>query len=322
MFQIAKFFIKTQKVVKFAQKHKFYVLNGKNKPIFDTMKEIVEYTDYRKFIQDYYDERKRCSAFSWHAFAQKAGFSSDVYLKYVCEGKKNLSIASAGSVATAMGLVGFEYDYFILMVSYAHAKSDTAKRAAFEERCALAKAHKVRILGREEFDYYKSWKNSVIRELAPHMPGAKPLEMAKACRQKISAAEVSETLDFLVKAKLLKKDRSGNYQQTDKAIMMGSVDAVPVAARDLQRQMGEFAIQSLDLPLSERMMSGFTLGLTQRAYERIRKELEDCGRRVIAIATEEDEADRVYRLNLQLFPMSEQLRKKNENKRGETYEKV
>jgi uncharacterized protein (TIGR02147 family) len=74
--------------------------------------------------------------------------------------------------------------------------------------------------------------------------------------------------------------------------------------------MGEFAIQSLDLPLSERMMSGLTLGLTEHAYERIRKELEDCCRRVVAIATEEDDADRVYRLNLQLFPMSEHLRNK------------
>ena len=276
------------------------------------MKDIVEYTDYRKYIQDYYDERKRTSAFSWHAFAQKAGFSSDVYLKYICEGKKNLSVGSAGSVANAMDLVGFEQTYFVLMVSYAHAKNDEAKRAAFEERCALAQAHKVRVLGSEEFDYYKSWKNSVIRELAPHMPGAKPLEMARACRQKISAAEVSETLDFLVKAKLLKKDRSGNFLQTDKAITMGSIDIMPVAARDLQRQMGEFAIQSLDLPLSERMMSGLTLGLTQRAYERIRKELDDCCRRVVAIATEEDETERVYRLNMQLFPMSEQLKAKSE----------
>ncbi len=273
------------------------------------MKDIVEYTDYRKYIQDYYDERKRSSAFSWQEFARKAGFSSAVFLKYVCEGKKNLSVGSAGSVANAMGLAGFEQTYFVLMVSYAHAKGDAAKRAAFEERCALAQAHKVRVLGNDEFDYYKSWKNSVIRELAPHMPGAKPLEMARACKQKISAAEVSDTLDFLVKAKLLKKDKSGNYVQTDKAIMMGNVDAVPVAARDLQRQMGEFAIQSLDLPLSERMMSGLTLGLTERAYERIRKELEDCSRRVIAIATEEDETDRVYRLNLQLFPMSEWLNK-------------
>ena len=271
------------------------------------MKEIIEYTDYRKFIQDYYDERKRSSAFSWHAFAQKAGFSSDVYLKYVCEGKKNLSVGSAGSVANAMGLVGFEYDYFVLMVSYAHAKNDEAKRAAFEERCALANAHKMRVLGSEEFDYFKSWKNSVIRELAPHMPGAKPLEMARACKQKISAAEVSETLDFLVKAKLLKKDKSGNYHQTDKAIKMASADAVSVDARELQRQMGEFAIQSLGLPLSERVMSGYTLGLTDRAYERIKKEMEDFYRRVVAIATEEDETDRVYRLNLQLFPMSERL---------------
>ena len=276
------------------------------------MKEIIEYTDYRKFIQDYYDERKRCSAFSWHAFAQKAGFSSDVYLKYVCEGKKNLSVGSAGSVANAMGLVGFEYDYFVLMVSYAHAKNDSAKRAAFEERCALAQAHKIRVLGDEEFNYFKSWKNSVIRELAPHMPGAKPLEMARACKQKISAAEVSETLNFLVKAKLLKKDKSGNYQQTDKAIKMAPVEVVPLAARDLQRQMGEFAIQSLDLPLSERVMSGYTLGLTHRAYERIKKEVDEFYRRIVAIATEENETDCVYRLNVQLFPLSEQLKTKSE----------
>lgn len=275
------------------------------------MKEIVEYTDYRKYIQDYYDERKRTSAFSWHAFAQKAGFSSDVYLKYVCEGKKNLSVGSAGSVANAMDLVGFEYEYFVLMVSYAHAKSNEAKKAAFEERCALANAHKVRVLGDEEFKYFKSWKNSVIRELAPHMPGAKPLEMAHACKPKISAAEVSETLDFLQKAKLLKKDRDGNYHQTDKAIKMAPVEAVPLAACDLQRQMGEFALKSIDLPLSERMMSGYTLGLTRRAYERIKKETEDYYRRVVAIATEENETDCVYRLNVQLFPMSEQLKAKS-----------
>ena len=274
------------------------------------MKEIVEYTDYRKFIQDYYDERKRCSAFTWRDFARDAGFSSAVYLKYVCEGKKNLSVNAAGSVAAAMGLAGYEQTYFVLMVSYAHAKSDKAKRAAFEERCALAHAHKVRVLGNEEFDYFKSWRNPVLRELAPHMPGARPLEMARACKPAITAAEVSETLDFLVRAKLLKKDRSGNYRQTDKSVSMGSVDAVPVAARDMQRQMGEFAVNALDLPLSERDMSGLTMGLTRRAYDRIKKELADCRRRVVAIAAEDDETEQVYRLNLQLFPMSERLEKK------------
>ena len=286
------------------------------------MKEIVEYTDYRKYILDYYEERKRSSVFSWQKFAQDfaqdAGFSSAVFLKYVCEGKKNLSVGSAGSVASAMGLAGYEQTYFVLMVSYAHAKNDKAKRAAFEERCALAKAHKMRVLGNDEFDYFKSWKNPVLRELAPHMPGAKPLEMARACSPSITAAEVTETLNFLVRMKLLKKDRGGNYHQTDKTITMGDMDVVPVAARELQRQMGEFAIKAIDLPLSERTMSGFVLGLTERSYERIRKEMADFYRRVVAIATEEDETERVYRMNMQLFPLSKRIETKKDlkNKKG------
>ena len=282
------------------------------------MKDIVEYTDYRKYIQDYYDERKRCSAFTWREFARNVGFSSAVYLKYVCEGKKNLSVSAAGSVAGAMGLVGFEFEYFVLMVSYAHAKNDKAKRAAFEQRCALAMAHKVRVMGNEEFDYFKSWKNPVIRELASHMPGARPHDIARACKQKVSAAEVAETLDFLVKAKLLKKDKSGNYQQTDKALSMGKVDAVPVAAREMQRQMGEFAIGALDLPLSERDMSGLTMGITQRAYERIKNELAECRRRIMAIVVEDDDTERVYRLNMQLFPMSENIKDNDYLNKGGT----
>ena len=278
------------------------------------MKEIVEYTDYRKYIQDYYDERKRCSAFSWQEFARNAGFSSAVFLKYVCEGKKNLSVGSAGSVANAMGLVGFEQTYFVLMVSYAHAKSDKAKRAAFEERCALAQAHKVRVLGDEEFDYFKSWKNPVLREIAPHMPGARPLEMAHACKQKISATEVSETLDFLMRAGLLKKDKNGTYVQTEKSISMGPVDAVPVAAREMQRQMGEFAVKAMDLPLSERDMSGVTMGITHRAYEQIKKEIADFRRRIVAIASADDDTEQVYRLNVQLFPLSERFTTKKDVK--------
>ena len=281
----------------------------------------MEYTDYRKYIQDYYDERKRCSAFTWREFARNVGFSSAVYLKYVCEGKKNLSVSAAGSVASAMGLVGFEFEYFVLMVSYAHAKNDKAKRMAFEQRCALAMAHKVRVMGDEEFDYFKSWKNPVIRELASHMPGAKPNEIARACRQKISAAEVAETLDFLVKAKLLKKDKSGNYQQTDKALSMGKVDAVPVAAREMQRQMGEFAVGALDLPLSERDMSGLTMGITHRAYERIKNELAECRRRIMAIVVEDDDTEQVYRLNMQLFPMSENIKANSFLDKGGTDEK-
>lgn len=64
---------------------------------------VVEYLDYRKYIMDYYIERKSSIGFTtWRAFAQKAIFSSPVYLKQVADGKCNLSSAAAERVAKAM----------------------------------------------------------------------------------------------------------------------------------------------------------------------------------------------------------------------------
>jgi uncharacterized protein (TIGR02147 family) len=71
--------------------------------------------------------------------------------------------------------------------------------------------------------------------------------------------------------------------------------------------MGELAVRAINFPLAERSMSGVVLGLTQESYERVKKELLECRRRIIAIATESNKTQRVYRLNLQLFPLSEDL---------------
>jgi uncharacterized protein (TIGR02147 family) len=69
-------------------------------------------------------------------------------------------------------------------------------------------------------------------------------------------------------------------------------------------------VKALDLPLSERDMSGVTMGITRKAYEQIKKEIVDFRRRIVAIASADDDAEQVYRLNLQLFPLSERLKKK------------
>jgi uncharacterized protein (TIGR02147 family) len=113
-------------------------------------------------------------------------------------------------VAAAMNLADYECDFFVELVKFDHAKTDAEKKAAFSKMISIAEAHKATILEGDSFRFFGDWKNPVIRELAPAMPGAKPLALAHACRAKISAAEVSETLNFMVKAGLLQKDESGN----------------------------------------------------------------------------------------------------------------
>ena len=80
------------------------------------MKDILEYRDYRQYIADYYADRKAKSAFSWQEFATAASFSSPVYLKYVSEGRFNLSEEAAIRTARSMHLADFECDFFVEMV--------------------------------------------------------------------------------------------------------------------------------------------------------------------------------------------------------------
>ncbi|MBO7550036.1 MAG: TIGR02147 family protein [Fibrobacter sp.] len=277
------------------------------------MKDVLEYTNYRQYIADYYAEKKAKSAFTWQEFTRAAGFSSPVHLKYASEGRLNLSDTAAKRVAQAMHLVDFEQDYFCEMVKLDNAKTDAEKKAAFNKMIAIADTHKAKILEGDSFRYFESWKNPVLRELAPSMPGAKPLALARACRPEITAAEVTESLNFLVKADLLKKDKDGNYARTETGITTGPMDVTPVAVRSMHRQMGEFALEAIEgVPQNERHFSGLTLGITREAYAEIVQKIAEFRKEIIAIATKSTETEEVYRLNVQFFPMTN----KSVNKKG------
>lgn len=278
------------------------------------MKDIFEYTSYRQYIADFYAERKVKSAFTWREFAKLAQFSSSVHLKYVSEGRFNLGEDAVERVARSMGLAGTRLDYFRAMVEFDHAGTDNVKKEIFDKMLSIAKQSNARVIEGDAFRYFDSWKNPVLRELAPAMPGAKPLALARACRPKVSAAEVSESLNFLVKANLLAKDAEGNYVQTDKFVTTGPMEAAPVAIRGLHRQMGEIALETIEgVPQDERHFSGVTLGITRKAYDDIVAEIDACRKKIIEIATRESETDEVYRLNFQFFPMTN---KQGLNKKG------
>jgi len=274
------------------------------------MKPIIDYIDFRQYMLDYYEERKRRSAFSWREFSKITGFSSSSYMKVVCDGKSKLSRLGVERVADAMGLTGFEKEYFRAMVKFGQAEEEAAKKSAYESMLAIAKDHKVRVLQGDLFEFYDSWRNPVIRELAPLMPGATPGEIAKKCYPEISAAEVRQSLDFLSRTGLLKKSIDGQLEQAETSVT-GTPDATRLALRGMHRQMSKLATPALDLPREERNFSGVTMGISKDTYERIVKELDECRRKVIAIASEDKNIDQVYRLNLQLFPLTRNVKEDN-----------
>lgn len=277
------------------------------------MKPIIEYSDFRQFLLDYYEERKRISAFSWREFSKIAGFTSSSYMKVVCDGKSKLSKIGVERVAAAMGLTGFELDYFRAMVKFGQATNEETKKAAYRDMLAIAKVHKVRVLEGDLFAYYDTWRNPMMRELAPLMPGATPGEMAKMCYTETSAQEVRESLDFLTKTGLLKKGKDGSFAQSETSVS-GTPDATRLALRGMHRQMAQLAAPALELPTSERNFSGVTMGVSKDTYDRIVGLIDEFRSKVIAIAAEDKNIEQVYRLNLQLFPLTKSIKENNHEK--------
>ena len=78
-------------------------------------------------------------------------------------------------------------------------------------------------------------------------------------------------------------------------------------------QMSRLAAPAVNLPVDERHFSGVTMGLSRRSYERIASLIDEFRRQVIAVAAEDKDIEQVYRLNLQLFPLSKNVKEcKNE----------
>ena len=267
------------------------------------MKPVTEYEDYRVYMQDYYTERKRVSSFSWREFTRASGFTSPTYLKLVCECKTRLSPQGAEKVGMAMELAGFELEYFKSMVTYCHAKTDQERKNAYETMLELASNNKVKIVDGDAFKYFESWVHPVVRELAPVMSGATPGDIAKRCCQVVSAAEIRESLDFMVRIGLLKKN-GDNYVQVDKHLK-GLTSAVSVALRYMHREMAHFAEEAIiRFTPSERNFTGLTMGISAEDYKKILQELDVCRKKVAQIALNSRGTERVYRLNLQLFPLT------------------
>ena len=272
------------------------------------MKSVLEYKDYHLFMQDYYDERKRLGAFSWREFCKSAGFTSPNFLKLVCMGQSKLSKVKVDDVAMAMGLVGYEVDYFREMVLFCNADKDDVKKAALLEMQRIALEHKVRVVDSDAFQYYESWKYPVLRELVPMMPGACPRDLADACKEHVSAEEVRDVLNFLVKAGFLKKDGEKVYSQTEQTVI-GSKEALPIAIRAMHKEMANMAARAVDrYSANERYFTGVTFSVNQEAKDRISKELDACCRKVLAIANEYKDLDQVCRVNFQFFPVTEKIK--------------
>jgi uncharacterized protein (TIGR02147 family) len=274
---------------------------------------IFDYTDYRRYLVDFYHEHKRTSkAFSYRYFAKKAGINSVGLYKDVVEGRQNLGRVLVFKFSVAMGHTKKEAEYFENMVFFNEADS-VEKRALFFERMLACQKTKAGIVDITKYEYYQKWYYSAVRTLVSigiFMDNENDYKkIAGILNPRIRPDEAKKAFSVLERLGFINKNE-GVFVVADAVITTGALKSDAninvLNVINFQKEVMTLANEALDRFGAENInLSTLTLGISASTMAAIKEELTAVRNKIAAFAEKDNAADRVFQLNMQFFPMSD-----------------
>jgi uncharacterized protein (TIGR02147 family) len=272
--------------------------------------DVFQYSDYRRFLADFYAcQKQRQPSFSYESFSRKAGFRNRGFLFNVIAGRKNLSAASVGKLASHVTRTAGEADYFANLVAFNQTQDLESQNLHFERMSAIksnkAGAAQVRELRRDQYLFYSRWYYAAVRSLLEmHRFKGDWRWLARKLQPPISAREARAAVGALVRLGLVQRTPGGAYRALDKVVRPGP-EVQRLAIRNFHLQVAQLAQQAVRrVPVTRRNVTGLTLGISAATYERICQETQRFQAKLLALAEADREADEVYQYNFQFFPLS------------------
>lgn len=270
------------------------------------LKHIEYYSDYRKYIGDFYkDQKSRYTYFSNRFFCKKAGISSPSLLKEVIDGKRNLTEKTIPKFIKGLGLTEQSGKYFRALVLFNQSKGHTEKQQYLDLMHKLSREVKQHVIPVDHYAYYSNWYNPVLRELACILDWENNYRiLANAITPAITIQEARDSIALLLKIGFLEKKDNNTYIQKLPAITTGQ-EITSEGVRSLNKKLsilGTAAIE--DFTPEERDITSLTIGINPKNYNLIKEEIKEFKKRVIRIVDGDSNPGMVYNINMQLFPLS------------------
>jgi uncharacterized protein (TIGR02147 family) len=278
------------------------------------MPELSRYSDYRQFLNDYYQERRKNDRhFSFFDFSRRAGIKSKGFLHNVIHGKRNLNSAHIEGLCRVFRFGAFESNYFRYLVGFNQAV-DTKKRASSLARLLTVKsrgkrAWKAQVLRNDQFEFYSQYHHSVIRSLIGLFGfNGDYKKLSDKVYPSLTPRKARLSFELLLRLGLVKK--SGKQYVLSDPLISTPPEITSQAVVDHHRQCLELGKKTLvDLPAQKRNISSVTLGISEKTYENICEEIETFRFHLLDIAKADTNADRVYQFNFQMIPVSKSSRR-------------
>lgn len=283
---------------------------------------LSDYMDFRLFLADFYQFKKDSTKrslrpYNYAIFSAAADIKSPNYLKMIIEGKRNLSMDMVAKFAKACGLNKAQSDEFKLLVTFNQADDPADRNYALKQLSEYRVQQKLKLgeFDRKVFEKVPNWIGWIIYALVDQEGVTfETSQLKDLLRGKASESEINEALENLIRTGELVRDPQ--TQKIAKGKPTEAPEEIPSAlVRKLQMQLMYLGLESLYQDnAAEREFGSLTLSLTEKEFEDIKFKLRQMRKSLHkenAIARMSSKGERVYQLNLQLFPVSNAAKKFN-----------
>ena len=267
---------------------------------------IYGYLDYRHYLGDLFASLKAHDAsVSFRSFARLVGSSSPNFLQLVRDRKLHISPLSVHALAQALRFTGKERKFFETLVAFDHAKTHDEKDRYFRLILRSREYKEIRTLDKKQYELFSHWYMPVIRELAASpLCGGDPARIGGAIVPPVSAARVRKGIEVLASLGLLHRTAGGYWMQTDRAVSTPS-EVLSIAIATYHKSVLDLARKAIEqFGPGERDIRSVTLGISKEGYEEVKHRMETFWKDLLAYADTQKTVDRVYQVNMQLFPVS------------------
>jgi uncharacterized protein (TIGR02147 family) len=269
------------------------------------MKPVKLYLDYREYLLDFYEEKRRLAKFfSYRYMAGRLGVDH-TYVLRILNRKSHLANKHINQFASICGLRGSDAEYFRTLVRFNKAK-DQDEAANFMEKLVSISGVKSVPIRIEQAEIFNAWHHLAVRALLGYSKlGGDYAKLASSLNPKIAEEQAKESVQLLEKLNLIRKSSAGEYALTDTLISTG-IGLEPEPVRRFQKEMMKLGQESLDrFPKEQRDISTVTLSIKLSDLEAIRNKIFSFRQEIMSFAEKRHDTDAVFQLNVALFPLSQ-----------------
>ena len=277
---------------------------------------VFQFLDARDFLRQAYDAEKRLNKdFSQRYIAKAMGAGSSSFFKDVLAGRARLSPPRVSKFAKMFRLSPKETEYFENLVQYTQAETDAEKERLLKKLSGETPVGAYSILEAFQMEYLKKWYYAAVRELLAftdfRADSEEYADLGKKLEPAISETEARSAIQLLLKLKLIRKNAKGRLEKVDKVVSTVNSAAQVASFKPGIRANLELASRALDeFPVKVRPFSYLTLSVSEESLTQIRDILRSTRRQILDLVSRDPSIDRLYQLNMQLFPVSKTVKRR------------